>query len=119
MRATEFLTEEKSRRPFEYAGNIQVGNYTIIIDKHLFDRMAQRDWTPDEVIGTLNKLPKAKAKLKQLAPGHMFLLHDNTNNLFIKFRVKDTESKRYIAYTVMDKDWDMYQSAFVPIIEVA
>ena len=116
---TSDLKEEKSRKPFEYIGNIQIGNYTIKLDKHILDRMAQRDWTPNEVYSTLNKLPKAKAKLKQLSPGHMFLLHDNTNNLFMKFRVKDTENKIYIAYTVFDKGWNVYDSATIPIIEVA
>lgn len=119
MRAIDFILEEKSRRPYEFVGNLQVGDYIIKIEKHILDRMSQRDWSEQDVLSTLNKLPKAKAKLKQLVPGEMFYLHDNTNNLFVRMSVKNTDRKIYVAQSVMDRKFDMYRGARIPIIEVA
>ena len=96
MRANEFLTEW-------YIGNIQIGEYLIIIDDHLIDRMnrpGRLSVTEQEVYNTIMKLPKAKAKFKELGAGQQFWLHDNTNDVSVGFRIKEHDHKTFIAKNV-------------------
>jgi len=113
MRALEFVTE--SVPPRNIAGNLQVGNYWIKIDQHLLDRLEDRTVIGDEAISTINKIGKAKAKIKEFVPGEKFYLHDNSNGLYILFRTIDSDKKVYLAKTV----WTQPKiSSRVPIVEV-
>jgi hypothetical protein len=114
MRAIEFLQEVKEPRKIAY--KMQVGNYLIPIDVHLLVRMEERNVPKDEVMSTINKLPKAKAKIKNYSPGERFYLHDNTNDLYVLFITVNPERKIYIAKTVWNKPMIGGRE---PIIQVA
>jgi hypothetical protein len=103
-------------KPRTYAGNVQAGNYLVKIDQHLVDRAVERNVPQHEIISTMNKLSKAKAKLKTLAPGESFYIHDNTNGLYVLFYTLDSDRKVYIARTVWPHK---KKDSVLPIIQVA
>jgi len=107
---------EEDIKPRTYAGNVQAGNYLIKIDQHLVDRAIQRNVPQQEIINTMNKLSKAKAKLKHLAPGESFYIHDNQNGLYVLFYTLDADRKVYIARTVWPHK---KKDSILPIIQVA
>jgi len=111
VKISEILYEHRA-----IAANVQLGDYKIKIDQHLVDRSLERGVPEQEVLSSIQKLPKAKAKLKLMVPGEKFYLHDNTNDLNILFRVIDSERKIYIARTVYNKK---VHTQTVPIIQVA
>lgn len=95
MRAREFITEAN------IVGYVQVGNYTVAIDQHFLDQCRDRDVNEREGYLTLEKLPQAKAKLKNIFSGQHFWLHDNTSDISIGLYTKDQQGRRYKLNTII------------------
>lgn len=88
---------------------IAVGNYTVKIDQHLLDQAIERGiHDPRKIIQTLNKLPSLKPKLKSIADGEKFWIHDNdvNNDISLGFRTINHSQKLYILMTaIKGKPW--------------
>jgi hypothetical protein len=98
VRAEEFLAEGTRN----VVGNLMVGDYYISIDQHLFDREQHRQLNRENILGAINKITGAKAKIKQLDAGQGFWLHDNTTNISVGIRVINLDQKRFLAKTVLN-----------------
>lgn len=93
MRTNEILAEYIVR-------STQLGDYTVNIDSHSWDRQSERVVTDEEIERTLRKLPQAKAKFKQLGNGQAFWLYDNEHNIALGIRVTDQDKKIFKLKTV-------------------
>lgn len=110
MRAKEFITEANVIK------TVKVGNYTVAIDQHFVDRIIYRKVREIDAFHTLDKLPQAKAKLKEIYPGQSFWLHDNTNNVSLGIKTINQEKREYLLKTaVPNRPWG---DNTYPIIEV-
>ena len=85
MRATEFLEGVTTGKIVK---TLQIGNYPVVVDQHFYDELHKRKILEVEAFRTLDKLPQAKAKLKNISFGNSFWLFDNISRIALGIRVK-------------------------------
>jgi hypothetical protein len=92
MRASEFIVESEIKP-------LKVGDTTIGVHQHSFDRSSFRDVTPTSVDIVLRQLPKVLDQIHQLQPGSQFYITDTRFNVSLGFRY--TGSGKIILMTVI------------------
>ena len=91
MRAQEFILEGSVTG--KIVKTLQIGNYKVEVDGHFYDELIKKHVREIDAFQTLDKMPKAKAKIKTVPPGKSFWLYDNTNKVSLGIRVEQ-EYKR-------------------------
>jgi hypothetical protein len=121
MRSHEFDNRQTAVRYFskrlDVVGKIDVGDYTLFLDEHLLDQAHDRKVDDFVLKEVLPKIPRAKAKIRQLGAGQHFWLYDNTNHVALGVQIWHAEHKIFIVRTV----WNGLPSsdANYPIFNVA
>jgi hypothetical protein len=92
MRADEFILESEIKP-------LKIGDTTIGVHPHSFDRTVGRDVTPSSVDIVLRQLPKVLHQIHQLEPGSSFYITDTRLNVSLGFRY--TGSGKIVLMTVV------------------
>ncbi len=121
MRSHEFANRQTaanyfSRRP-DIVGKLDLGEYTVFLHRHLLDQSQDRAVDEFVIQEVIPKIPRAKAKIRQLGTGQHFWLYDNTNQIALGIHLLNAEHKIFIVRTV----WNGRPSSdnVYPIFDVA
>jgi len=81
---------------------VAIGDYIFSINvTHVLQRSNERNTNWDQVMTTLTKVPKAKAKIKELGAGERFWLFDHTLKQALGIKVRSHAVKLYNVNTVV------------------
>ena len=81
-------------------GDLDIGEYHVIVDSHTVDRAVQRFVSPRAVDRTLKKIPQIGNRIDQIANSMQFYIVDQTEGISLGFR--KTQGKEMIFKTVID-----------------
>lgn len=120
MRAHDFDNRQTAVNYFSrrsnVIGRIDLGDYTVFLDEHLMYRQKGRDVDEFVIKEVIPKIPRAKAKIKNLVTGQSFYIYDNTNKIALGIKIYNAEHKILLVKTVWPGMPNDYQ---YPIFNVA